>query len=63
MKKRFIAGAICPKCNVMDTMQLSIENEQETLTCIKCGEQLIKSKAQAVKQVRHKEQSISIINE
>ena len=36
-KKRFIAGATCPKCNAMDSIMLFFENNVEKLECVKCG--------------------------
>jgi uncharacterized metal-binding protein (TIGR02443 family) len=39
MKKRFIAGVVCPKCGAMDAMRAG-ENEEGTVLereCIECG--------------------------
>jgi uncharacterized metal-binding protein (TIGR02443 family) len=36
-KKRFVAGAICPKCKAMDTIMLFFENNVEKLECVACG--------------------------
>lgn len=38
-KKRFIAGATCPKCQAQDTLMLYIENNVEKLKCVSCGYQ------------------------
>lgn len=38
-RKRFIAGATCPKCQSMDTLMLYIENNVEKLECVSCGYQ------------------------
>lgn len=38
-KKRFIAGAVCPKCEKMD--KLYIEDDPTVATCIACGYQMI----------------------
>ncbi|GAA0854959.1 YheV family putative zinc ribbon protein [Aliiglaciecola litoralis] len=35
-KKRFVAGAICPKCKAMDTIMLFFENNIEKLECVQC---------------------------
>nr|WP_136250857.1 YheV family putative zinc ribbon protein [Ningiella ruwaisensis] len=35
-KKRFIAGATCPKCKSMDTLMLYFENNVEKLACVNC---------------------------
>ncbi|RDV24859.1 DNA-binding protein [Alteromonas aestuariivivens] len=36
-KRRFIAGATCPKCKATDTIMLFFENNVEKLECVKCG--------------------------
>lgn len=35
-RRRFIAGAICPKCKAMDTIMLYFEHNVEKLTCVEC---------------------------
>ena len=35
-KKRFVAGATCPKCRALDTIMLYFENNVEKLQCVKC---------------------------
>ena len=37
MKKRFIAGARCPKCEALDRVVMLTENEHEWIECIECG--------------------------
>ena len=42
MKKRFIAGAVCPKCSEMDRMVLETsdaddEKELQRRRCVSCG--------------------------
>lgn len=37
LRKRFIAGATCPKCQAQDTIMLFFENNVEKLTCVECG--------------------------
>lgn len=37
MKKRFIAGAKCPKCEALDRVVMLTENEHEWIECIECG--------------------------
>jgi len=39
MKKRFIAGASCPKCSQQDTLRWWIENNIELVECVECGHQ------------------------
>jgi uncharacterized metal-binding protein (TIGR02443 family) len=36
-KKRFIAGATCPKCEATDTIMLYKENNVEKVECTDCG--------------------------
>jgi uncharacterized metal-binding protein (TIGR02443 family) len=34
-KRRFIAGAVCPRCGVMDRIVVSVDGEERE--CIDCG--------------------------
>lgn len=36
VKKRFIAGAICPKCNKLDSILLCITDDDEHIQCVHC---------------------------
>ncbi|WP_100642442.1 YheV family putative zinc ribbon protein [Alteromonas facilis] len=36
-RKRFIAGAKCPKCEAIDTLMLYFENNVEKMECVACG--------------------------
>ena len=63
MKKRFIAGAVCPKCKAMDTMALTKENGIEKVTCVSCGEQMVQTEAHVDKEVRPQEQVIGIFKQ
>ena len=36
-RKRFIAGATCPKCKAQDSIMLYFENNVEKLECVSCG--------------------------
>ncbi|MGJ8692005.1 MAG: YheV family putative zinc ribbon protein [Thalassotalea sp.] len=60
MKKRFIAGAICPKCKSMDTMALTKEQNVEKVTCVSCGEQMSQPEEHIEKSVRAHEQVIGV---
>ena len=60
MKKRFIAGATCPKCNAVDTMALTKENDVEKVTCVNCGDQMSQPEEHIVKDVRPLEQVIGV---
>jgi uncharacterized metal-binding protein (TIGR02443 family) len=59
-KKRFIAGAVCPKCKAQDTMALTKENDVEKVTCVSCGEQMTQSEPQVEEVVRQHEQVIGV---
>lgn len=60
VKKRFIAGAICPACKAMDTMALTKEDGVEKVTCVSCGEQMTQTEAHVDKSVRANEQVIGV---
>ena len=36
MKKRFIAGAVCPACQQQDTLRWWKENDIEIVECVEC---------------------------
>lgn len=38
-KKRFIAGARCPKCKAIDSIMLYMENDVEKIECVECHHQ------------------------
>ncbi len=63
MKKRFIAGAMCPKCKAMDTMALTKENGVETVTCVSCGHLMSQPEEHIVQEVRPNEQVIGIFKQ
>lgn len=35
--KRFIAGAVCPRCAAMDAVRMYRDEEREYRECVKCG--------------------------
>ena len=37
IKKRFIAGAVCPKCAAMDRLVMFEENGVTVRECVECG--------------------------
>ena len=59
-KKRFIAGAICPKCKATDTLALTKELGIEKVTCVSCGEQMIQPEEHVAKEIRPEEQVIGL---
>ncbi len=63
MKKRFIAGAMCPKCKAMDTMALTKENGVETVTCVSCGHLMSQPEEHVAQEVRPNEQVIGIFKQ
>ncbi len=36
-KRRFLAGAVCPRCAAQDTVQVYSENGQDMRECVACG--------------------------
>lgn len=36
IKKRFIAGANCPKCSSQDSLRWWVENSIEMVECVEC---------------------------
>ena len=58
MKKRFIAGATCPKCKEMDTMGLIKEHG-----VVSCGHQMSQPEEHVVQEVRPNEQVIGIFKQ
>lgn len=37
VKKRFIAGAVCPKCSAMDRIQMYRIDDVDYRECVECG--------------------------
>ncbi|WNC68980.1 YheV family putative zinc ribbon protein [Thalassotalea nanhaiensis] len=60
MKKRFIAGATCPKCNAMDTLALTKENGVEKVTCVSCNMEMTQPAEQVEPEIRSDEQVIGV---
>jgi len=63
MQKRFIAGAICPKCQAMDRLVLYTAEGVEICECVQCGhkqKQETESKP-VVAKLGKKEQIIRVI--
>jgi uncharacterized metal-binding protein (TIGR02443 family) len=63
VKKRFIAGATCPKCHALDTIALTKENSVEVVTCVNCGDQMSQPEEHVVQEVRPNEQVIGIFKQ
>lgn len=36
-RKRFIAGAVCPECQAMDTLMVFMQHNIEHVECVSCG--------------------------
>ena len=60
--KRFIAGAVCPKCKALDTLALWQEDQVEVVECVKCGHHQRQTDAQVSKKLRPEEQVIGIFD-
>lgn len=61
-RKRFIAGAVCPACNAMDTLAVWREDQVEVVECVKCGHHQRQPEAQVEKHVRPQEHVIGIFH-
>jgi len=59
-KKRFIAGASCPKCKAVDTMMLFLEHNVEKVECVSCGYQMAKPESQVERMAREAETVIGV---
>jgi uncharacterized protein len=51
LRKRFIAGATCPKCKSIDSIMLYFENNVEKLKCVKCDYKDVQSATDVSAQV------------
>lgn len=63
VKKRFIAGARCPKCHEVDTMALTKEHGVEKVTCVSCGDSMSQPEEHVVEEIRPNEQVIGIFKQ
>lgn len=59
-KKRFIAGAVCPKCKAMDSIMLFLEDNVEKLACTQCDYQETKADEKVEAQTRSNENVIGV---
>ncbi|MFT4993790.1 MAG: putative metal-binding protein (TIGR02443 family) [Paraglaciecola sp.] len=60
IKKRFVAGAVCPKCKTMDTLMLYFENNVEKLQCVSCDYSKSQTKDQVSAATRSSENVIGV---
>lgn len=60
MRKRFIAGAICRRCQATDSLALWQENGVEVVQCVKCGDQMREADKQVQAKIRKTEQVIGV---
>ncbi len=65
MKRRFIAGAVCPQCQLQDKIVLYVDNGDKFFECVKCGykekEQAAASKPVATPKPAAAEQIIKFV--
>ena len=59
-KKRFVAGATCPKWKAFDTIMLYFENNVEKLQCVSCDYQESQTEKQVTKATRTSESVIGV---
>ncbi|WP_299998606.1 YheV family putative zinc ribbon protein [uncultured Cedecea sp.] len=62
VRKRFIAGAVCPACQARDSLALWRENNVDIVECVKCHHQMREADKQAQGHVREQEQVIGIFH-
>lgn len=60
IKKRFVAGATCPKCRALDTIMLYFENNVEKLQCVKCDYSESQTDKKVTKATRTSESVIGV---
>lgn len=61
-RKRFIAGAECPKCHAFDTLMLFKEHQVEQVECVECKHRMSEPKAQGAGSARQFDQVIGVFN-
>ena len=59
-KKRFIAGATCPKCKAVDSIMLFMENDVEKIECVECHHQQSQVSDEVAKAAQTPEQVIGM---
>ncbi|MDV7105437.1 YheV family putative zinc ribbon protein [Vibrio sp. TH_r3] len=57
LKKRFIAGASCPKCAAQDSLRWWVENSIEMVECVECHH-LDKRLPKTMEQSEHSDQDM-----
>jgi len=62
VRKRFIAGAVCPSCQAQDSLAMCRENNVDIVECVKCGHQMREADKSAQQHVREQEQVIGIFH-
>jgi len=62
VRKRFIAGAVCPSCQAQDSLAMWRENNVDIVECVKCGHQMREADKSAQQHVREQEQVIGIFH-
>ncbi|WP_092513438.1 YheV family putative zinc ribbon protein [Xenorhabdus mauleonii] len=59
-RKRFIAGAVCPKCQSQDTLAMWQENKVDIVECVSCGHIQRQTDEAVTSHIRGQEQVIGI---
>ena len=62
MRKRFIAGAVCPHCQEKDTLAMWRENNVDVVEGVKCGHRVGQGDRRVREQDRSQEQVIGIFH-
>lgn len=61
IRKRFIAGAVCPACQEKDTLALRTLNDIDIIKCVKCSHELSENDKWTREEAHKKEQIIQIV--
>ncbi|WP_435928772.1 YheV family putative zinc ribbon protein [Dryocola sp. BD613] len=62
VRKRFIAGAVCPQCQAQDSLAMWRENNVDIVECVKCGHQMREADKKPREHTREQEQVIGIFH-
>ena len=62
VRKRFIAGAVCPVCQARDSLAMWRENNIDVVSCVKCGHQMREADKHTKEHLCDQEQMIGIFH-
>lgn len=62
VRKRFIAGAVCPGCQTQDALAVWREDGNEVVACVRCGYQMQETDKEVRNHVHNSAQVIGIFH-